>query len=104
MLQALNAWLEADGAPGARLLEGADLDRLGAAHGLAWLGPVVVAVLLAWVGYNGYQFTGSNTFCGKVCHGVMEPEYTAYVNSPHARVPCVDCHVGEGAEAAFDAE
>jgi hypothetical protein len=27
----------------------------------------------------------------------MEPEYTAYLDSPHARVPCVDCHVGEGA-------
>jgi hypothetical protein len=26
----------------------------------------------------------------------MEPEYTAYLDSPHARVPCVDCHVGSG--------
>jgi c(7)-type cytochrome triheme protein len=28
----------------------------------------------------------------------MEPEYTAYKNSPHARVACVSCHVGPGAE------
>jgi hypothetical protein len=27
----------------------------------------------------------------------MQPEFTAYSESPHARVPCVDCHVGEGA-------
>jgi hypothetical protein len=27
----------------------------------------------------------------------MEPEYTAYQNSPHSRVPCVDCHIGPGA-------
>jgi NapC/NirT cytochrome c family, N-terminal region len=57
----------------------------------------VLLLVLAWVGYNGYLFTGSVTFCGKICHGVMKPEYTAYMNSPHARVPCVDCHVGTGA-------
>jgi hypothetical protein len=28
----------------------------------------------------------------------MHPEYTAYANSPHARVGCVDCHIGPGAE------
>jgi hypothetical protein len=27
----------------------------------------------------------------------MEPEHTAYQNSPHANVACVDCHVGSGA-------
>jgi hypothetical protein len=27
----------------------------------------------------------------------MEPEHVAYQNSPHARVACVDCHVGSGA-------
>ena len=26
----------------------------------------------------------------------MEPEYTAYQNSTHAKVPCVECHVGSG--------
>jgi nitrate/TMAO reductase-like tetraheme cytochrome c subunit len=57
----------------------------------------VLLLVLGWVGYNGYLFTGSVTFCGKVCHGVMKPEYTAYTHSPHARVACVDCHVGSGA-------
>jgi hypothetical protein len=28
----------------------------------------------------------------------MRPEYTAYLSSPHARVACVECHVGSGAE------
>ena len=28
----------------------------------------------------------------------MKPEYTAYQNSPHAKVACVACHVGEGAD------
>lgn len=65
--------------------------------GYGLVGGSVLAMALAWIGYNGYLFTGSVTFCGKVCHTVMEPEYTAYMSSPHARVPCVDCHVGSGA-------
>ena len=27
----------------------------------------------------------------------MHPEFTAYQASPHARVACVECHVGSGA-------
>ena len=27
----------------------------------------------------------------------MQPEYTAYLNSPHQRVSCVECHIGPGA-------
>lgn len=48
--------------------------------------------------YRAYHFTESNTFCGQVCHSVMEPEYVAHQNSPHARVACVECHIGSGAE------
>lgn len=47
--------------------------------------------------YRTYEFTESVQFCGETCHGVMKPEYTAYQNSPHARVACVQCHVGPGA-------
>jgi hypothetical protein len=54
-------------------------------------------VLLAVVGYHAFEFTESITFCGKICHSVMEPEHTAYLASPHARVSCVECHVGSGA-------
>jgi len=48
-------------------------------------------------GYRAYEFTESTEFCGAVCHSVMHPEFIAYQSSPHARVSCVDCHVGEGA-------
>jgi len=48
--------------------------------------------------YHAYHFTESVTFCGKTCHEVMNPEYTAYQNSAHARVACVECHVGPGAD------
>jgi hypothetical protein len=59
-------------------------------------GGSLLGILFAFVNYNAYLFTDSNTFCGKLCHSVMKPEYTAYLNGPHARVPCVDCHVGAG--------
>jgi nitrate/TMAO reductase-like tetraheme cytochrome c subunit len=48
--------------------------------------------------YKAFHYTESVEFCGKLCHKVMSPEYTAYQNSPHARVTCAECHVGEGAD------
>jgi len=57
-----------------------------------------VFILLSAVGsYRAYEFTDSVQFCGQLCHSVMAPEFTAYQLSPHARVRCVDCHVGSGA-------
>ena len=47
--------------------------------------------------YRGTLYMESVQFCGQTCHQVMEPEYTAYQRSPHARVACVDCHIGPGA-------
>ncbi len=47
--------------------------------------------------YRGVHYMDSVQFCGQTCHSVMQPEYTAYLNSPHARVPCVECHIGPGA-------
>jgi NapC/NirT cytochrome c family, N-terminal region len=59
---------------------------------------VTVFLLFSAIGiYKAYDFTESNTFCGRVCHTVMEPEYTAYHESSHARVKCAQCHIGEGA-------
>ena len=49
-------------------------------------------------GYQAYHFSDSVEFCGQACHTVMRPEFTAYQSSPHARVPCVACHIGPGAE------
>ena len=65
--------------------------------GIGLVAGTVLLLLLVWAAYNGYRFTESVTFCGKLCHTVMEPEYKAYQRSPHARVACVECHVGEGA-------
>jgi hypothetical protein len=57
-----------------------------------------VFVLMSAVGsYRAYEFTDSVQFCGQLCHTVMQPEYTTYLQSPHARVACVQCHVGPGA-------
>ena len=55
-------------------------------------------VMLSSIGsYEAYHYTESNEFCGETCHKVMSPEYTTYQESPHARVGCVECHVGAGA-------
>ena len=54
-------------------------------------------IVLSVVFYRSVDFMESVTFCGKVCHTVMEPEYVSYTNSPHARVECVKCHIGPGA-------
>ena len=59
---------------------------------------VVIFALVSSVGsYKAYEFTDSVDFCGQLCHTVMHPEFTAYQASPHARVACVECHVGSGA-------
>ena len=40
-----------------------------------------------------WEYTNSPPFCGTTCH-TMPPEYAAYQVSPHARVACVECHIG----------
>jgi len=54
-------------------------------------------VIFTSFSYEAYHYTDSTAFCGKVCHEVMNPEYTAYERSPHANVTCVSCHIGPGA-------
>jgi nitrate/TMAO reductase-like tetraheme cytochrome c subunit len=69
--------------------------RSAAAFALSF---VVIFALMSAVGsYKAYEFTDSVQFCGQLCHSVMSPEFTAYQQSPHARVGCVECHVGSGA-------
>ncbi len=58
---------------------------------------LVFLVLSAMGSYGAYHHSESVEFCGVTCHDVMEPEYTTYQNSPHARVACAQCHVGAGA-------
>jgi len=54
-------------------------------------------VILAVATYKGVEVMESTTFCGTTCHTVMQPEHTAHGRSPHARVRCVECHIGPGA-------
>jgi hypothetical protein len=58
----------------------------------------IIILFLSTLGsFKAYHITESVEFCGTLCHQVMEPEHTAYLNSPHANVACVECHVGSGA-------
>ncbi len=61
------------------------------------MGGAVGIMLLVVGGYQLVEFTDSVGFCGRLCHKVMYPEYTAYGASPHSRVLCYQCHVGSGA-------
>ena len=61
---------------------------------LATLANIVVVSLAA---VRGVEYMDSVEFCGQVCHEVMEPEFAAYQDGPHARVACVECHIGPGA-------
>jgi nitrate/TMAO reductase-like tetraheme cytochrome c subunit len=59
-------------------------------------GSVVFLLLTALGSYNAFNFTESVTFCGETCHKVMKPEKVTHDHGPHARVACVQCHVGPG--------
>jgi hypothetical protein len=58
---------------------------------------LLLSLLYAFAGYKAYEFTESETFCGKMCHQVMGPEFRSHAYSVHAEIACVDCHVGPGA-------
>lgn len=66
------------------------------------LGFVALAIptlaLAAGLTYKAVHYMDSDEFCGMACHKVMQPEYTAFQRSPHARVGCAGCHIGPGAE------
>ncbi len=61
------------------------------------LGTIIFILIGSFGTYKAYHFSESVKFCGTTCHTVMKPQYTAYSNSPHARVSCASCHVGYGA-------
>ncbi len=61
------------------------------------IGTVFLLIISSIGSYEAFHYTESVEFCGKLCHNVMEPEYTTYHGSAHERVACVECHVGEGA-------
>ncbi len=64
----------------------------------------VNVIFMVVAGMRTIHFMDSSYFCGNACHSVMHPEWETYQSSPHARVPCVDCHVGEGIGALVDSK
>jgi nitrate/TMAO reductase-like tetraheme cytochrome c subunit len=62
------------------------------------LGAVAFVMLSAFGSYETYHYSESTLFCGQVCHEAMNPEFVTYKRGAHARVDCVECHVGSGAQ------
>ena len=70
------------------------LRRLAIFLGSATLVNVIVGTQFT---YRAVEHMESVQFCGQTCH-VMTPEFSAFKNSPHSRLQCVDCHVAPGVE------
>src|SRR3972149_4956596 len=69
-------------------------------HGSSrWMYIIPYAILSVFIvslfvsGAYVWEYTNSSRFCGTSCH-TMPPEYAAYQVSPHARIACVECHIG----------
>jgi nitrate/TMAO reductase-like tetraheme cytochrome c subunit len=59
------------------------------------LGASFVFIFMSAFGsYRAYEYSESVEFCGKTCHSVMKPEHVAFMATSHAKIRCVDCHVG----------
>ena len=62
---------------------------------VAFIAAVIVGVaLLGAAGIAGWEYTNSNAFCATMCHGVHPEEIEAHKTGVHARVNCVECHMG----------
>jgi hypothetical protein len=88
------------GAPSMAAWPKIDLNSSGVrkvAFAILVLTPLNVLIVSA-AGYKAIEVSDSVAFCGATCHEVMQPEYAAYQHGPHARVKCVDCHIGPGAD------
>src|SRR5664279_1965102 len=58
---------------------------------------VVGVIALAVLGAGGivaWEYSNSNAFCTNMCHAVHPEEPRAYAVYSHARVQCVECHMG----------
>jgi len=62
------------------------------------IGTALLLIMSGIGSYQAFHYTESVQFCGMTCHHIMKPEHTAYTQSPHSRVKCVECHVGDGAD------
>jgi hypothetical protein len=79
------------------LLEGADRQIYIRKLAIFFAVTSIANIIIGTQGtYRAVQHMETVQFCGQSCH-VMTPEFKAHQNSPHANVPCVDCHVSPGA-------
>ena len=90
------AW---DDAPTAALTIDLSRPRDRMILGIFIVGSLAFLFLTALGSYETYQYTESVQFCGRACHLPMAPQFVTSQHSAHARVDCVDCHVGSGASA-----
>ncbi len=60
---------------------------------LPFVALVVAGLLIFAITGATWEYTNSSAFCGTSCH-TMPPEYASYQVSPHARINCVECHIG----------
>ena len=58
---------------------------------------VVNATLVLLAAQGSLHYMESPEICGQRCHTPMHAQYTAWQNTTHAKVTCVQCHVGPGA-------
>lgn len=86
-----------------RGLAGPQYDRKAALRRLALFAGITTGlniVIGTQATYRAVEYMEKPQFCGATCH-TMLPEYSAYVQSPHSRVACVECHVAPGARGWF---
>ena len=74
-----------------------DSPQLRQLLGFVAVASVANVIIASQFGYSAVNYMDTGAFCGLTCHNVMQPEYTSWVNSPHARVECAECHIGPGA-------
>ncbi|HEX4942777.1 MAG TPA: NapC/NirT family cytochrome c, partial [Usitatibacteraceae bacterium] len=55
---------------------------------------VVGISVIGAAGIVGWEFSNSNAFCANMCHSVHPEETAAHDVGVHARVNCVECHMG----------
>lgn len=84
------------------------IDLRKSSHRSLMMGLVVASlvnvVILGMAGNGAIHYMESPSFCGQVCHDVMEPEYVSHAAGPHANVDCVACHVGSGTGALVNSK
>ncbi|MFV0389345.1 MAG: NapC/NirT family cytochrome c [Pyrinomonadaceae bacterium] len=68
------------------------------------IGSFAFLFVSAFGSYRAFEYSESVEFCGEVCHKVMKPEFVAYNHDSHAKIACVECHVGGGAESYVKAK